>query len=69
MNKNWKQQTPADQMVEIYMAMEGWFSNWRDGLTSKEKFEENMNNLLENVQKLLPYLQGKNEWVPFYGKK
>lgn len=69
MKKNWKQQTPADEMVAVYASMEGWFSNWVSGITPNEEFTKKMMWHLNEIHELLPYLQGKQEWVPFYGKK
>lgn len=62
-NPNWKQKTPADQLVAIRMSLEGHADNYWDGwVISAQQFKEYLLDHLEQIKNLEPFLQNKAKW-------
>ena len=63
---HWKQPTPQMQMHVICMALEGHFSNFKEGLIAKEKYLEVTEDLLQQFRELLYFNEHPEEWIFYY---
>jgi hypothetical protein len=60
--EHFKQANPTDQLVAIYSAMEGHFSNFEDKITDRARFIEKFGPMLGCLKDLLPFIQGTKSW-------
>ena len=52
----WRQPTPAMQLREVVMALEGHLSNREDKIITERAFQEKARPLLEEIKALYPHL-------------
>lgn len=61
-NPRWHQDTPADQVVGLTMAVQGMLGNLKNGYTPPERAIPYMEKYLQEIQDLVPFLRGEGEW-------
>lgn len=61
-NPQWQRDTPGDQARVLIDATQGWLSNLEDGTTNARDAIVFMRGHLDELQALVPFLEGKGEW-------
>lgn len=59
--ERFEQETPADQLAAIYQALWGTHENFKTLCISADRFNEQMDKYLKDLQDLLPYVK-KGSW-------
>lgn len=55
-NPLWKQDTPAQQLIALRMAVEGHLSNLEDGIITCDQFLAKTTPFLRQIEELSPFL-------------
>ena len=60
-HEDWKQPTPAMQLIVLHMALEGEFLNLDEGISTVSEYVRATEPLFESLRELQPFIE-KGSW-------